>query len=99
MPGLPTQDGSATKVRIAPDVLWRAWDDEIVCYSNTTGDTHHFADLAAWLFRLLSTEAANEPEIEATALQRIELPTTVDGPAAIRRTLDMFQRLSLLEAA
>ena len=90
---------SATRWRIAHDVLWRSWDDEIVAYSDATGDTHHFADLAAWLFRLLSTEAATEHEIEATARQRIELPITVDGPAVIHRTLDMFERLSLLEAA
>ena len=89
----------ATRWRIAPDVLWRSWDDEIVAYSHATGDTHHFADLAAWLFRLLSSQAASAHEIEITAQQRIELPTTVDGPAVIHRTLDMFERLSLLEAA
>ena len=45
---------SAPAWRIAPDVLWRVWDGEVVAYSGTTGDTHHFADIAAFLFRILA---------------------------------------------
>ena len=43
----------AASKRIGSFVHWREWDGEIIAYNDRTGDTHHFADLSAWLFRLL----------------------------------------------
>ena len=40
--------------QIGSFVHWREWDGEIIAYNDRTGDTHHFADLSAWLFRLLT---------------------------------------------
>ena len=85
--------------RIGSFVAWREWDGEIVAYNDRTGDTHHFADMAAWLFRLLATAARSDEAIATAAANEIELPASVDRSAAIRRTLDLFARLDLIEAA
>lgn len=85
--------------RIGGFVQWREWDGEIVAYSDRTGDTHHFADLAAWLFRLLAGASLSDEAIAQTAEREIELPANVDHDAAIARTLDLFAKLELIEAA
>ena len=54
----PNAIGGAT--RIGGFVQWREWDGEIVAYNDRTGDTHHFADLAAWLFRKLAEAPATK---------------------------------------
>ena len=83
--------------RIGSFVDWREWDGEIVAYNDRTGDTHHFADLAAWLFRLLTQDALGDAAIAAAAAREIELPASVDREAAIARTLALFETLDLLE--
>jgi PqqD family protein of HPr-rel-A system len=85
--------------RISPLVQWREWDGEIVAYNDRTGDTHHFADLAAWLFRKLAEAPATKTEIAAIAADEIELPAAIDGDAALARTLALFTTLDLLESA
>jgi PqqD family protein of HPr-rel-A system len=85
--------------RIGSFVQWREWDGEIVAYNDRTGDTHHFADLAAWMFRLLATTSASADAIADAVGNEIELPATIDRDAAIARTLDLFARLDLIEAA
>ena len=85
--------------RIGSFVHWREWDGEIVAYNDRTGDTHHFADLSAWLFRLLTRGAASDAAIAAAVASEIELPPAIDQAAVIQRTLDLFARLYLLEAA
>jgi PqqD family protein of HPr-rel-A system len=89
---------AATK-RIGSFVHWREWDGEIIAYNDRTGDTHHFADLSAWLFIFLTRAAANDAAIAAAVANEIELPAAIDRDAVIARTLDLFTRLDLLEAA
>jgi PqqD family protein of HPr-rel-A system len=89
---------AATK-RIGSFVHWREWDGEVIAYNDRTGDTHHFADLSAWLFRFLTRAPATEPSIVAAVIDEIELPAAIDRDAVIARTLDLFARLDLLEAA
>jgi PqqD family protein of HPr-rel-A system len=86
----------AASKRIGSFVHWREWDGEIIAYNDRTGDTHHFADLSAWLFRLLTRGAASEETIAAAAAREIELPPAIDQGAVIARTLDLFARLDLL---
>ena len=85
--------------RIGPFVHWREWGGEIIAYNDRTGDTHHFADLSAWLFRLLTRAPASDAAIAAAIEREIELPPAIDRDAVIVRTLDLFMRLDLLEAA
>ncbi len=85
--------------RIGPAVQWRDWDGEIVAYNDRTGDTHHFADLAAWMFRLLIARTLDESGIRAAAEAEIELPPAIDRDAAIARTIALFDQLELTEAA
>jgi PqqD family protein of HPr-rel-A system len=89
---------AATK-RIGSFVHWREWDGEIIAYNDRTGDTHHFADLSAWLFRLLTRAAASDAAIAAAVADQVELPAAIDREAVVRRTLDLFARLDLLDAA
>jgi hypothetical protein len=95
----PNQESKAGAWRIARDVQWRVWDGEVVAYSDTTGDTHHFADIAAFVFRILADNAASEPDIRDLAAREIELPAAIDRDTALRRTLALFERLALIEAA
>jgi PqqD family protein of HPr-rel-A system len=85
--------------RIGSFVYWREWDGEIIAYNDRTGDTHHFADLSAWLFRLLTHAPASDAAISAAAAHEIELPPAIDQGAVIARTIDLFTRLDLLEPA
>jgi PqqD family protein of HPr-rel-A system len=87
---------AATK-RIGSFVHWREWDGEIIAYNDRTGDTHHFADLSAWLFLLLTRAPASDTTIAAAVANEIELPAAIDRDAVIARTLDLFTRLDLLE--
>jgi len=87
---------AAVTRRIGAFVHWREWDGEIVAYNDRTGDTHHFADLAAWLFRLLTRAPASDEAIAAAAAEEIELPPAIDRDAVIARALDLFARLDLL---
>ena len=90
---------AAATRRIGPFVHWREWGGEIIAYNDRTGDTHHFADLSAWLFRLLTRAPASDAAIAAAIEREIELPPAIDRDAVIARTLDLFTRLDLLEAA
>lgn len=85
--------------RIGSFVRWRDWEGEIVAYNDRTGDTHHFADLAAWLFRLLAEAPLSEEAIALAAAREIELPPSIDRAVALKRALDLFARLELIEAA
>jgi PqqD family protein of HPr-rel-A system len=88
---------AATK-RIGSFVHWREWDGEIIAYNDRTGDTHHFADLSAWLFRFLTRAPASERAIVAAVADEVELPAAIDRDSVIARTLDLFTRLDLLES-
>jgi PqqD family protein of HPr-rel-A system len=83
--------------RIGSFVHWREWDGEIIAYNDRTGDTHHFADLSAWIFRLLTRAPASDAAIAAAVAEEIELPPAIDRDAVIARTLDLLTRLDLLE--
>ncbi len=87
----------AARKRIGAFVQWREWDGEIVAYNDRSGDTHHFADLAAWLFCRLTRAALSDEAIAAAAASEIELPAAIDRAAAIARTLELFAQLDLLE--
>ena len=85
--------------RVSPHVLMRAWDGEVVAYNDVTGHTHHFMDLAAWVFEHLSARAMAETDLMAAAGVELEPQPGSDLAPAVRNSLAMFQRLSLLEAA
>ncbi len=87
----------APKRIIGSFVHWREWDGEIIAYNDRTGDTHHFADLSAWLFRLLTRAPASDAAIAVAAAEEIELPPAIDRDAVIARALDLFTRLDLLD--
>lgn len=83
--------------RIAAEVDWRGWDGEIVAYSGRSGDTHHFADFAAWLFARLAAEPADAAALAAAAARAIELRSGEPPRATVDRTLALFRRLDLLD--
>mgnify|MGYP001556497323 CR=1 FL=1 len=82
--------------RIGSFVHWREWDGEIIAYNDRTGDTHHFADLSAWLFVRLARGALSDTAIAAAVATEVELPAAIDQGAVIARTLALFTRLDLL---
>ncbi|HYL49152.1 MAG TPA: HPr-rel-A system PqqD family peptide chaperone [Stellaceae bacterium] len=85
--------------RIAAAVDWRAWDGEIVAYNGRSGDTHHFADFAGWLFARLATAPTDIPSLTAAATNAVELrcgapETTVERTLALLRKLDLLERVA-----
>jgi len=82
--------------RIAAAVDWRAWDGEVVAYNDRSGDTHHFADFAGWLFTQLTAAPADVASLTAAAIDAVEL--RCGAPAAtVERTLALFRKLDLLD--
>jgi PqqD family protein of HPr-rel-A system len=85
--------------RVAPQVLIRAWDGEVVAYNDVTGHTHHFMELAAWIFERLSAQMMSEDDLMAAATAELEPQTDSDLAISIRNSLGLFQGLGLLETA
>jgi PqqD family protein of HPr-rel-A system len=85
--------------RIGAFVHWREWDGEIIAYNDRSGDTHHFADLSAWLFMRLTRGGLSDAAIAAAVADEVELPAAIDRNAVIARTLALLTRLDLLAAA
>lgn len=92
----PSQPSEVTGTwGIAAAVDWRAWDGEIVAYNGRSGDTHHFADFAGWLFARLAAAPADIPSL-AAATDAVELRS--GAPAAtVERTVALFRKLDLLD--
>jgi PqqD family protein of HPr-rel-A system len=83
--------------RVSPAVRWRGWGGEIAAYDEATGDTHHLADLAAWVFGRLAEEAAGIPALAAAASRAIELPPGTVPAAAIGETIGLLHQRRLIE--
>lgn len=91
----PPSDATGTW-RIAEAVDWRAWNGEIVAYNDRSGDTHHFADFAGWMFARLATAPGDVPSLTAAATDALELRCGTPA-ATVERTLALFHKLDLLD--
>jgi len=85
--------------RLSPLVRWRLWQDEAVAYNDRTGDTHHFADFAAWVFARLSRKPESAAGLAQAAKTSVELRSSETHDAVIGRTLDLLWRLRIIEKA
>jgi PqqD family protein of HPr-rel-A system len=94
-PDTATADGATW--RVAGQVRWRLWEDEAAVYSGRTGDTHHLADLAAWVFGFLCRGPASATGLARAAETSVELRSGEAPGAAIGRTLALLGRLNLIE--
>jgi PqqD family protein of HPr-rel-A system len=83
--------------QIAPAVRWRCWGGEIAAYDDATGDTHHLADLAAWVFGRLAEDAASVAGLTHAASRAVELPAGTDLSAAIAETVGLLHQRRLIE--
>ena len=90
---------AAVRWHVSPHVLMRVWNGEVVAYNDVTGHTHHFMDLAAWVFEHLSFRSMGEADLMAAAATELELEPGSDLTTSMRNALALFQRLSLLEDA
>jgi PqqD family protein of HPr-rel-A system len=87
---------AASRWRVDEAVRWRDWEGEIVAYSDRTGDTHHLADLSAWLFARLARGAVDEPSLAQDAAETVELPAGTDLCNAVAETIALLARLRLV---
>jgi PqqD family protein of HPr-rel-A system len=94
-PDMATAEGETW--RVAGQARWRLWEDEAVVYNGRTGDTHHLADFAAWVFATLCRGPASSPGLARAAEATVELLSGETPEAAIGRTLDLLRRLNLIE--
>jgi len=85
--------------RLSPRVRWRLWDDEAVAYNDVSGDTHHFADFAAWVFARLCQKPESAAGLAREAKTSVELRSDETHDAVIGRTLELLWRLRLIEKA
>jgi len=93
----PTPNPQAETWRIAAEVDWRAWSGEIVAYNGRSGDTHHFADFAGWMFAQLAAQPASAAVLASAAADTVELRSGEAPQQTVERTLALFQQLDLLE--
>jgi PqqD family protein of HPr-rel-A system len=94
---VPSSDAVAW--RIAPTVRWRHWDGEIAAYDDATGDTHHLADLAAWVFMRLAETPRDIATLRDAAERSIALPDGTDLAAAVIETVALLRARRLVEAS
>jgi PqqD family protein of HPr-rel-A system len=94
-PDTATADGATW--RVTGQARWRLWEDEAVIYNGRTGDTHHLADFAAWVFAHLCRNPASEAGLARAAETAVELISGEAPGAAIGRTLALLHRLRLIE--
>jgi PqqD family protein of HPr-rel-A system len=85
--------------RLVPRVRWRLWEDEAVAYNEISGDTHHFADFAAWVFARLCEKPESAAELAREAGNSVELRSDENPESVIGRTLELLWRLRLIEKA
>lgn len=82
--------------RVSPAVRWRGWDGEVAAYDDATGDTHHLADLAAWVFARLAQDALSIPALTDAASGAVELPAGTELTAAIGETVGLLHARRLI---
>jgi len=83
--------------RVSGQARWRLWEDEAVVYNGHTGDTHHLADFAAWVFARLCRNPASAAGLARAAETSVELRSGEAPGQVIGRTLDLLRRLRLIE--
>jgi PqqD family protein of HPr-rel-A system len=91
--------GAATSWRLASQVLMRAWGGEVVAYNDVTGHTHHFMELAAWIFEHLSARTMTEADLMTAAATELDSQTDSGLATSIRNSLALLQGLGLIETA
>lgn len=84
---------------VAPHVLVRAWEGEIVAYNDETGHTHQFLELAAWALERLSSSAMTERDLMVAAAAELELEAAGDLVSSLRNSIALLQGLGLIEAS
>jgi PqqD family protein of HPr-rel-A system len=89
----------ATIWRLVDGMRWRAWEGEAVAYNDRTGDTHHFADFAAWIFARLCAGPASAEDLERDAAESVELASGASIADTVERTLALLRRLEMIEPA
>lgn len=87
----------ATIWRLVDGMRWRAWEGEAVAYNDRTGDTHHFAEFAAWIFARLCDGPASAEDLERDASESVELASGASIADTVERTLALLRRLEMIE--
>jgi len=75
----------------------RSWDGEVVAYNDETGHTHHFMELAAWVFAQLQGHPMTEDDLVTVAASELELQADGNLGSSISSSLALFRRLGLIE--
>jgi len=91
--------GAAASWRLASQVRMRTWGGEVVAYNDVTGHTHHFMELAAWIFEHLSARTMTEVDLMTAAAAELEPQTDSDLATSMRNSLALLQGLGLIETA
>lgn len=101
MNAIPASPDTATAEsatwRVTDQVRWRLWEDEAAVYNGRTGDTHHLADFAAWVFAVLCQGPASAAGLTRAAEAAVELRSGEAPGTAVGRTLELLRRLRLIE--
>ena len=96
-PPVSSEPGAAWHV--APHVLMRTWDGEVVAYNDETGHTYQFMELSAWMLERLSGSVMTESDLLAAAASELEPEGEDSLASSIKSSLMLFQGLGLIEPA
>jgi len=88
--------GGSAKWRLRPEVHWRCWDGAAIAFSEGTGNTHYFTDLAAWVLEHLAHRPMTARDLETAAAEEIQLPPENDIAPSLQASLEVLQTLNLL---
>lgn len=80
-----------------PELLWRAWEGEIVVYNDASGDTHHLDPLAAEAFEALLEAPTNMAGLTSRIAESLGVEKTAELDDALMRIVGRFHSFGLIE--
>jgi len=78
-------------------LLWRAWDGEMVVYSDASGDTHHLDALGAEAFEALLGAPATLLELRDRLSGSLGVEPTAELSNALAALIRRFVEFGLIE--
>jgi PqqD family protein of HPr-rel-A system len=92
--------GADPTYRFADDIglAWRAWDGELVVFSEVSGDTHRLDLLASATFEALLNTPGTLTELISRVAEELDLAPDARLGELVSAALEKFRELGLLAA-
>lgn len=80
-----------------PELLWRAWEGEIVVYNDASGDTHHLDPLAAEAFEAFLEAPIDTAGLTSRIAESLGVEKTTELGDALTKIVERFHSFGLIE--